>query len=137
MSIPESAYFPGDVEARMGIEPIAELLARRDELVSRVSRLRARHGPFGVFDAERKVQVSLAANIVRVRAAANQVKITEKQIEWEAHTAESYVAFLTESLSEKATYFELENKIQDITDLINRGQAIARYLAAEISLTPR
>jgi hypothetical protein len=121
----------------MGIEPIADLLARRDELVSRVSRLRARHGPFGVFDAERKVQVSLAANIVRVRAAANQVKITEKQIEWEAHTAESYVTFLTESLSEKATYFELENKIQDITDLINRGQAVARYLAAEISLTPR
>lgn len=137
----EAAYFPnplpGDVETRMGIEPIAELLARRDVLIAKVSRLRARHGPFGTWDSERKVALSVAADVIRARAAGKGTKITEAQIDLEAHIAESYVAFLTESLSEKATWVELENKIQDIADLINRGQCVGRYLAAEISLTPR
>src|SRR5947208_14710521 len=112
--------FPGDVETRMGIESIAELLARRDALISKVSRLRARHGPFGTWDAERKVALSIAADVIRARAAGAGKKITESQIEWEAHMAESYVAFLTESLSEKATCIELENQIQNVTDMINR-----------------
>lgn len=137
MSIPESAYLPGDVESRMGIEPIAKLLARRDQLVSEVSRLRARHGPFGTWDNERKVILATAAAVIRARAAADGKKITEAQIEFEAHTAEIYVTFLTESLSEKATWIELENRVQNIADLINRGQAIARYLSAELGLQPR
>lgn len=130
-------FLPGDIETRMGIEPIAELLANRDALIAKVSRLRARHGAFGTWEAERKVCLSVAAGVIRARAAAEPKKITEAQIEWEAHTAENYVTFLTESLSEKATCIELENKIQNIADLINRGQCIGRYLAAELGLQPR
>jgi len=137
----ESAYLPGplpgDIETRMGIEPIAELLAQRDALIAKVSRLRARHGPFGTWDAERKVCLSIAAAVIRAKAAAEPRKITEAQIEQESYGAESYVTFLTESLSEKARCIELENKIQNIADLINRGQCIGRYLAAELGLQPR
>jgi len=141
--IPEEALLrslaplPGEVEHRMGIEPISELLARRDRLVRDGARLRARHGPFGTWDSERKMVLEKGAAVIRARAAARGTKITESQIESEKHTADEYVAFLTESLSEKSDWLILENEIQSINDLVNRGQAISRYLAAEIALTPR
>jgi hypothetical protein len=137
MSIPETAYGLGDIESRMGIDAITGLLAHREALVAKVSRLRARHGAFGTWESERKVCLSAAAAVIRAKAAAAGTKITEAQIEQESHVAESYVVFLTDSLSEKATCIEWENQIQSINDRINRGQAIARYLAAELGLQPR
>ena len=129
--------FPGDVELRMGIEPIADLLAQRDALIGKVARLRARHGPFGTWDSERKVALSVAADVIRARASAAGRKITEAEIDLKSHVAESYVDFLMESLSEKATWIELENKIQDISDLIMRGNVVGRFVSQEVGLTPR
>jgi len=44
------------------------------------------------------------------------------------------VTWLTQAAQEKAQWFELEHAIQNISDRINRGQAVARFLAAEARL---
>jgi len=123
-----------EIQIRMGLPPIESLLAERDTLVSKVAKLRARHGSFGTWDSERKVVLETGAAIIRAKAATENRKITEAQIESEKHTAESYLAFLTESLIEKATWIETENRIQSVEDLIQRGNVVGRFLASEAML---
>lgn len=131
--MPDKVWTPtGDVENRMGIQPIEELLAERDTLVQQVAPLRARHGPFGTWDALRKIHLSASAAVVR--AKAGDTKVTEASIDQAAHTHPDYVAFVQEGTQEKADWIVLENKIQAIADTINRGQAVARYLSSEVSL---
>lgn len=125
----------GDIEARMGLMPIEELLAERDELVRQVAPLRARHGPFGTFEALRKVELSTVAATLRAQAVAENRKMTEAAIDEGAHADSRYIAFVTVATSEKAEWAILENSIQGINDTINRGQAVAKYLAAEVTLS--
>jgi len=124
-----------ELQIKMGIPPIESLLAERDELVAKVARLRARHGPFGLFDAERKVALATAAALVRGQAALEQRKITESAIEEGAHTHSSYVDFITAALSEKADWIVAENRIDSIGDMIRRGDVAGRFVTAELGLS--
>src|SRR5436190_10467011 len=117
-----------ELEAKMGIPPLEGLLAERDELVAQVARLRARHGPFGTWDSERKIALEQAAAIIRAQSALEQRKVTESAIAEGSHTAPSYVDFVAMSVSEKADWIILENRIQGIEDTLLRANAIARYL---------
>ena len=45
-----------------------------------------------------------------------------------------YADFVAKGTQDKAEWTILENRIQGINDQINRGQAIARYLSAELGL---
>lgn len=119
----------------MGVPPLESLLAERDELVKQVAPLRAKHGPFGTFDALRKVELATIAASVRARAVEQEKKVTEAAIDEAAHASARYAGFIAQATNEKANWAELENKIAGINDTINRGQAIARYLAAEVSLS--
>lgn len=123
-----------ELEAKMGIPPLEGLLAERDELVSQVARLRARHGSFGTWDSERKIALAQAGAVIRAQSALEQRKVTEAAIDEGSHTAPSYVDFVTASISEKADWIVLENRIQGIEDTLLRANAIARYLAAEAHL---
>lgn len=125
----------GEIESRMGLIPLEELLAERDELVAQVAPLRARHGSFGTYDALRTIELAKAAAAVRGRAVAESQKVTEAFIEEAARSSESYAAWVTQATLEKAEWAVLENRIDGINDTINRGQAVARYLSAEVSLT--
>jgi hypothetical protein len=129
----------GEIESRMGLPPIEELLAERDELVKHVAPLRAKHGPFGTWDALRKVELATIAASLRARAVAEEPprKMTEAAIDEAAHSDGRYAAFIAAGTQEKADWAVQENAIQGIADTINRGQAVARYLAAEVPLTPR
>ena len=100
-----------DLEAKMGIPPLEGLLAERDELVQQVARLRARHGPFGTWDAERKIALEQAAALIRAQSALEQKKVTESALDEAAHTTGSYVDFITTAVSEKADWIVLENRI--------------------------
>jgi chorismate mutase len=124
-----------DIESRMGIEPVAALLARRAVLIGQVAPLRARHGDSKHADARRKLVLDTIAAKVRAEAVAGTIKKTEAAIAEEAHASNGYADFMTKETTERAELTVLENQIQAINDQINRGQAIARYLSAELALT--
>ena len=123
-----------DVETRMGLVSIDELLAERDALVEQVKVLRAKHGPYGTFEALRKIELASIAQAKRAACVAGEKKVTEAAIEDAALSDERYLAFVTQATTERAQWAVLENRIEGINDTINRGQAIARYLSAEVAL---
>lgn len=125
----------GDIEQRMGLPTIESLLAERDELVKSVAPLRAKHGPFGTFDALRKVQLATIAATIRAKAVAQGVKLTEASIEEAAHASPEYAGFIAQGTSEKAAWAEVENDITGINDTINRGNVVGRYLSQEVGLS--
>lgn len=125
----------GDIESRVGIPSIESLLVERDTLVKQVATLRAKHGPFGTFDALRKVELATIASSLRARALSEGRKITEAGIDEAAHADERYVRFITEATEEKAEWAVQENRISGIGDLIRRGDVIGRYLSQEIGLS--
>lgn len=125
----------GEIESRMGVPPIEMLLAERDDLVKQVAPLRAKHGPGGTYQDVRKLLLAQLAARLRAVAVGEERKITEAALEEGAHSHQEYVEFIAQATEEKAHYFEIENRITGIADQINRGQAVARYLASEIALS--
>lgn len=123
-----------DTEDRMGIEPIERLLAGRAELIKRIAPLRARHGMGGTYGDQRKIELSQIAATIRAKAVAASTKLTEAAIDEAAHSDDRYVAFVTKATNERVEFIQLEDEIQAINDKINRGQAVARYLSAEVML---
>lgn len=126
-----------DIERRMGLPALASLLAERDTLVKSVADLRARHGAFGTYNDLRKIQLSTIASMIRAKALEANTKVTEGFIEEQAHAHPDYVAFVTTATEEKARWAVTENQIEAITETVMRGNVLARYLSAEIGLTPR
>lgn len=124
-----------EIESRMGIEPLDALHAERAKIVKQAAELRAKHGPFGTYDALRKLEWSRIATIIRAQAVLDQVKMTEAAIEQAAHADSRYIDFITNATLEKAQLSILEDRIQAIGDVILRANAIARYLAAEAHLS--
>jgi hypothetical protein len=126
-----------DVEQRMQLVPLEDLLQERDDLVSQVARLRAIYGPGGTFDAQRKIELSKAAAVVRAQATLEGKKVTEAYLDEMAHVSEGYVQFIAAATSARADWILLEARIEGIDFTINRGQAVAKYLTAELGLQPR
>lgn len=123
-----------ELESRVGIEPLDELLAERARLVDEVAPLRALYGSFGMFDAQRKVELSKVEALIRTEALTRGTKVTEAFIEQQAHAAESYADYIAQSLEARAQWALLEDRIQAINDRINRGNVLGRYAAQEMGL---
>lgn len=125
----------GDVEQRMGLLAVETLLSERDALVKQAAMLAARHGS-ALWDAERKAFVSRIVEKLRGEAALKERKVTEAGLETAAYGSLDYADYLAQALTEKAEWFMLQNRIEGITATLNRGQVVARYLSAELHLTP-
>lgn len=123
-----------EVETRMGIQPLEELLAERDDLVKEVAPLRAQHGPGGCFDDLRSVQRSTLAMKHRAKAVESGTKVTESYLDDASRADPDYVAFIEHGVLEKIKHAELENRIAGINDLIRRGDAVARFATQELGL---
>ena len=122
------------VERRMGLDPIHELLAKRQEFVEQVADLRAQYGSFGTFDPMRKSTLSTIKMQIRAEAVAGGVKKTEACLDEEAHADARYVEFITSATQGRADLAVLEAKIEHIDATIYRANVIARYLSAEAAL---
>lgn len=127
----------GDLEQRIGLMPIEELLAERDELIKQVAPLRAKYGTFGTHEALRKIELAKLKAIIRGQVTQEKKKVSYNEIDDRAHASGQYVDFIIKATNERATWIELENRMESITDTLNRGQVIARFAAAEVYLTPR
>lgn len=123
-----------EVEHRIGLRPIEELLARRGELVEKVADLRARFGPFGTFEHLRKIELARIEGLIRIEAMRDKRKITNDQVKSEAHAHPDYIEMVIEATKQRARWVKLEARIEEIDMTINRGQAITRFLAAEAHL---
>jgi len=126
----------GEVEHRLALQPIEELNAERDVLVRRASRLWARHGPGGTWkEAERKAKLAILSALRRAQLIqAGAPKATEASLDEWAHASQEYMAFITDAITEREELYQLEGEIGNIDRIVNRQQAIARYLSAEVRL---
>lgn len=124
----------GDMESKMGVQPIEELLAERDHLVNQVADLRARFGAFGTYNDLRKIELARIAGLIRAQALRDERKMTGAEVEDATHAHPDYVDFVTTATVERARWVKFEAAIEGIDFTINRGQAIARFATAEAHL---
>ncbi len=120
-----------EAESRAGVQSADELLDERAVLVEKVADLRARYGGFGTFDHLRKIELSRLKGLVRAQSTRDKIKMTNDQIDDEAHAHPDYYDFITTATKERAQWTKLENQIESITARLNRGQAILRYVSSE------
>ena len=124
-----------EVEERLGIRPIEELLHSRQVLIEELSPLRARYGPFGTWDHERKILLATLA--MRARAISvreNMPKVTEASLSDMAHASPEYYDLVTTATLERSHLTLLETMVENIEHEIQRSNAIVRYLSAEARL---
>lgn len=119
-----------EIEARAGVFPLDELQAEREHLTQTNSRIKAIHGPFGTYNDLRKIELAQAAQ--RVRAAWTGEKApSEALVDSLAHADEEYVRWVRQASSDRAAFETVEDRITAITEMINRGQALLRYVSSE------
>jgi hypothetical protein len=123
-----------EAEARLGIQPIDELLDQRRHLVDKVADLRAQYGSFGTFDHLRKIELARIAGLIRAQAVRDHMKMTAAEVDDATHDHPDYRDLITRATRERAQWVRLEAEIEAIDATINRGQAVARFAAAEARL---
>ena len=125
-----------EIESRIGVEPIDDLLARRRDLVEKHAELAAVFGAFGTFEHQRKTELALISARLRAEYTAAGVKVTEAALESGAHADPGYIAFITKATEQRAAWARIENELESIDALIRRDQSLMHFLAAESRLTP-
>lgn len=125
-------YGDGDeIELRVGVEPIAQLLDIRRHVVEKIATLRAVYGSFGTWDHTRKSELARIKSLIRLQSLRDNRKMNNDQVDEEAHEHPDYTRFVTIATKERAEYFRLEAQVEDIDYRINRGQALIRYVSSE------
>jgi len=120
-----------ELEARAGITHLHILQARLDASRDEWSRLGALHGPGGKYDQLRKAMLDAIALRYRSACADAGTKVTESAITEYAHAADEYRVFLDRGVIDHARYLQIDAERDGIMTEINRGQALARFAAAE------
>ena len=120
-----------DIENRVGIVELDELLARRQDLTQQAASLYAVYGPFGTCEHRRKVVLATAELQVRSDLATAQEKATEGKVDAMARTHSMYLDFLDAMEAGRAEWLVAETKLQSIADHIQRGNSLVRYAASE------
>lgn len=120
-----------DIESRIGIDPVDQLLAQREELVREAASLYALYGPFGTAEHRRKIALALAELQVRSECAGDDKKPTEAKVDAMARTHPTYLKFLDGMEEGRASWLVTENAIQSINDRVARGNRLAHYASSE------
>lgn len=125
-----------DIESRAGIAPLQKLHAKRWEIVQRLAPLRALHGNYGLFDAQRKIELSRAREKVKLANEAligteGYRKPTADDLDMLAHLDPGYTAFILEGAQQRQAYEALEEQLAMIDHRIRRDEALLRYLTYE------
>lgn len=123
-----------EAELRASVQPIDELLAERSHLIEKCAPLRAVYGSFGTFDHSRKILLSRLKGEIRARAVRDQRKITNDQVDEEAHEHPDFIEFITDATKARTQWIKLEAIIEAIDFKIQRGQAVMRFAASEARL---
>jgi hypothetical protein len=125
-----------DLEARAGVRSLDDLLTAREGIMARLARLRSLYGPGGVADHLRKVEICKLKSLIRLQALKDGRKVTESQIDDEGHAHHEYQAILQHMAAERQEWAKLEEDMESLQFELNRGQALIKFAAAELHLTP-
>jgi len=121
-----------DLELQIGVDPIDVLQADRRAVVEDLAPLRAKYGPGGTWDARRKAHRSAIATEIASKLQEERGKApSEAEVERLAAGDPRVQARLDEAEAEMARYAVLEDECQRYTELLNRGQALIRYVTSE------
>lgn len=112
------------------------LLARRDKLIAELKPLRARYGGQGNYMGERlfKIEEAKIELVVRTRAKAAGVKLTEAAVEAEVRTHEEYEPLLVKELQSRERWIELEEQLQTLEWRLHMRKTDAFLLGGEARL---
>jgi hypothetical protein len=120
-----------ELQTRAGLPSIDDALAERSALVSEWANHAALYDSFGLYEAERKRRLAIAALQVRHAKDSAGQKTTEKMVEDEAHSWPAYQLFITESIRGKAEWLVAKDRIDAITQRIQRANILGRFAASE------
>src|SRR5260221_76465 len=121
----------GEIESRMGLPPLEALLAERDTLVKQVAILRATHGPFGTYEALRKMQLASIGAILRAKAVEAGVRITEAAIYEGSPSHRDYLNFVTRATRGKAGGVVAGDRISGGKETVPPGAVIGGCTSPE------
>lgn len=120
-------------EARMGVESVEELTARRHALVSENAKREALYGS-GTWKFHRDRLEALIAIEKRRELATEGAKVTDKIVAEQVLTDPRMKAFMDATEDEMAEYHISADAIQAVNDTLLRDAAVARHTAAEARL---
>jgi ribosomal protein L35 len=121
-----------DIELAIGVEPIEDVQHNRRKATERNAARRAKYGPGGTFDAERKAYRSHLATEHAERILKERGKpASEAELERLASADLKYRAYLDRAAAEMVDYQLDELTVIECTERINRDQALVRYAANE------
>lgn len=130
--MPDTLYTPfDDLQARAGLPSIDEALAERSKLIGQWANHAALYDNFGLWDSERKRRLAAAALQVRAAKDSLGMKYTQGLVEDEAHVWPAYAKFLDESVKGKAEWLVAKDRIDAITQRIQRANVLAKFAANE------
>ena len=120
-----------------GLSNVDALLGKRSELVKRIAPLRARYDGAGNYLGERLFKMEEAKVAVAIRARLRDAgeKTTEPQIDALVRVDEGYQVALTNEVTERQRWIELEEELKDIEWRLEMRKADAYLLGAEARLT--
>lgn len=119
-----------EIELRAGVEPIEALHDERRHLVQLNSRVRAMHGSNGIYKDVRDLELAKAGARVRENWTGEKAP-SEAYVAANAPLDKEYQRWLEQQVSDKAHFEVIDDRITAITEMINRGQALLRYVSSE------
>lgn len=114
-----------------------ELLARRADVVRRLTPLRALYGGQG-YMGERvfKITEARVATVVRAQFKADSVKATEGMVDEATRQHPEYIQALTADVTQRGEWIAFEEELNEIDWRLRMRQSDASLLAAEARLAP-
>lgn len=115
------------IEDLAGVPRIEELHAERDSLVALNSRVKSlKHND--LWKTLRDIELAKAA--AKVREAWTEDKPpSEAHVTSVAHTDPTFIAWVQQMDAMFAAYETVEDRINALNELVNRGQALIRYVS--------
>lgn len=118
-----------EIEAGAGIIPLEELQAERFRLVEMNSRVKALKDS-DLWKTMRDVELAKAAKRFRETWTEDKPP-SEALVKSSAEADPVFIAWVEQTVATFAAFETVERRINDITEMVNRGQGLLRYIASE------
>lgn len=120
-----------EIEGRIGVAPIEDLLAELAATEEEWSQLYGQHGPGGAFDAYRKAYRAVIACEIRDAAATAGRKVTESEVEDRACAHPKYQRLLDQAIIDRARFAALDARRASVMERVRRDNRLVDFRSRE------
>jgi len=120
-----------EAQVRAGAPDLDDLHDKRRTIIETHGELMALHRNKSLLDARRKETLALCALEVRNQLENEGKKATEAMVDNMAHAHPRYRQWISDTIVEGAKALMYENLVQEVDELVNRGQAVMRQYSSE------